>query len=85
MPRALLQRAFELPEPGEGSSLFEFVQNSEGDIELFELVRVTPGTVEQMNPGQRQLINRQLVNEHGQRADEYFQEALRDSADISRS
>jgi peptidyl-prolyl cis-trans isomerase D len=85
VPPALLERAFELPEPQADNSVFEFVQNSEGDIELFELVRVVPGALDELNPGQRQLIERQLINEYGQRTDQHYQEALRGSADISRS
>lgn len=85
VPPALLRRAFELPEPQADDSVFEFVQNSEGDIELFELVRVVPGMLDELNAGQRQLIERQLINEYGQRTDEYYQEALRGRADISRS
>ena len=84
-PASLLRRAFQLPAPGESETTFEYVQNGEGDVELFELVRVVPGNLATLNDGQRLLIQRQLINEQGQRADEYFQQELRSGADITRS
>ncbi len=84
-PATMLRRAFELPAPAESETTFEYVQNAEGDIELFELVRVEAGDVAGLQDGQRRLIERQLINEHGQQADEYFQQELRGGADISRT
>ena len=85
VPRALLDRAFQLPPPGEGESTFEYVQNPEGDIEVFELVRVIPGTADALDPAQRRTLERQLVNEEGQRIDEYYQQSLAGRAKIVRS
>ncbi len=85
VPESLLQRAFQLPAPEEGQTTFEYVQNGEGDIELFELVEVIPGVAEAISEGQKGLIERQLIGEYGRQADEYFQQQLRDSADITRS
>ncbi|MEM0952665.1 MAG: SurA N-terminal domain-containing protein [Pseudomonadota bacterium] len=82
-PEALLQRAFRLPSPAQGQTVFDYVQNSEGDIEVLELVRVLPP--EDLAGARRQLLERQLINEHGQQTDSYFQQQLRDSADITRS
>ncbi len=84
-PDSLLRRAFQLPAPEEGQTTFEYVQNAEGDIELFELVKVIPGNAETIGEGQRRLIERQLIGEYGRQADEYFQQQLRSDADITRS
>ncbi|MEE4191564.1 MAG: SurA N-terminal domain-containing protein, partial [Halieaceae bacterium] len=85
VPDSLLNRAFQLPTPAEGQTTFEYVQNEEGDIELFELVKVIPGQPDTINEGQRRLIERQLIGEYGRQADEYFQQQLRSEADITRS
>ena len=82
---SLLRRAFELPAPPEGTTVFEYVQGAEGDIEVFELVEVVPGEAASLAEGQRQLIERQLVNEHGQQADQAFQQQLRAAAEITQS
>ncbi len=85
VPDSLLRRAFQLPAPAEGQTTFEYVQNGEGDIELFELVEVVEGDAGAVGEGQRSLIERQLIGEYGRQADEYFQQQLRSSADITRS
>ena len=78
-------RAFEMPAPAEGESGFEYVQNREGDIEVFELVRVTPANVSQLEREERRALESQLVNQSGQRVDEYYQQSLLQNAEISRS
>ena len=85
VPAEMLRRAFQLPAPGEGTSTFEYVQSSDGDVTVFELVRVAPGDIEQLAEAQLRGLERQLVNEEGQRIDEYYQQTLVSNADISRS
>lgn len=85
LSNSLLRRVFELPAPAQGESVFEYVQGAEGDIEVFELVEVIAADPASLAKGQRQLIERQLVNEHGQQADQAFQQQLRASADIIQS
>ncbi|MEP5763109.1 MAG: peptidylprolyl isomerase, partial [Halieaceae bacterium] len=85
VPAESLRRAFELPAPVEGESEFEFVENGTGDIELFELVRVTPVDTAVLDELQRQQINAEMVGENGRRTDEYYQQQLRSVAEISRS
>jgi peptidyl-prolyl cis-trans isomerase D len=82
---SLVKRAFELPLPAEGETTFEYIQGPEGDIEVFELVEVVPGNAGNLAEGQRQLLERQLVNEYGQQDDQHFQQQLREQADIIRS
>ena len=85
VPRSLLRRAFELPPPQEGASSFEYVQNSDGDIEMFELVRVIAGDASRMSKSQRQSLERSLGNEARRRTDNYYQQELLSRADIVRS
>ena len=85
LPSSLLRRLFQLPTAAEGGSTYDYVQNSEGDIELFELVRVTAGEASRLAEAQRKLLQRRISDEYGQRADTYFQQELRSRADVVRS
>jgi peptidyl-prolyl cis-trans isomerase D len=85
VPATLLRRAFQLQPPADDSSTFDFVQNSDGDIELFELVRVIEGDAENLGDAQRRGLSARLLNEASRRTDDYFQQQLRSSADIVRS
>ena len=85
LPSSLLRRLFQLPAPADESSSYDYVQNAEGDIELFELVRVTPGEASQLQESQRKRLQRRISDEFGKRADAYFQQELRSRADVVRS
>lgn len=81
LPQSLLQRAFQLPDSAEGT--FEYVQNTDGDIEMFELVRVIPYAAGSLAESRQDMIERSLLNQTGRNIDAQFQEQLRSSADIS--
>jgi peptidyl-prolyl cis-trans isomerase D len=83
LPAALLRRLFQLP-AGDSSS-FEFVQNDEGDVEVFELVRVTPAQLDSLNESQRTRLQTRLSEELARRSDGYYQQELRSQADVVRS
>ena len=85
LPPTLLRRLFQLPAPPTDTSTFDFVQNAEGDIELFELVRVTAGSSENVSDSLRQRITREVSEGKGRQSDDAYQQALRDNADILRS
>jgi peptidyl-prolyl cis-trans isomerase D len=85
MPSSLLRRAFQLPAPLDGESTFDYVQNAEGDIELFELVRVSAGDASRLPEAQLKGLQRRLGEEYGQRVDGSFQQELRKRADIAKS
>ncbi len=85
LPSSLLRRLFQLPVPADESSSYDYVQNDEGDIELFELVRVTAGEASRLVESQRKRLQRRISDEYGQRADAYFQQELRSRADVVRS
>jgi peptidyl-prolyl cis-trans isomerase D len=85
VPPTLLRRAFQLPAPTEGERALEYVQNNEGDIELFELVRVIPGDVSKLNAARREALGSRMMNELARRADELYQQELQAHAEIERS
>lgn len=85
LPPSLVRRAFQLPAPADEGSTFEFVQNAEGDIELFELVRVTAGSADNLSEAQRVQLRLRLREEQGQQTDSYYQQALQAEAKIVRS
>ncbi|MEH6568344.1 MAG: SurA N-terminal domain-containing protein [Halioglobus sp.] len=83
IPRALLQRAFELSMPDQEKSAFDFVMTAEGDVQVFELARVTPGTVETLSDAQRQQLSQQITTEFARMANAEFLRGLRNVADIT--
>ena len=52
---------------------------------MFELVRVTEGDPARMPETERQRLQRQLGDSAGRQADNYYQQVLREKADIVRS
>ena len=85
LPASVLRRLFQLPAPMEDESTFEFVQSAGGDIELFELVRVSPGQLANISDAERRRLQRQLQEELGRRADSAFQQGLQENAEIIRN
>jgi predicted HTH domain antitoxin len=85
LPSSLLRRLFQLPVPADESSSYDYVQNAEGDIELFELVRVSAGEASRLAESQRKRLQRRISDEYGRRSDAYFQQELRSRADVVRS
>jgi peptidyl-prolyl cis-trans isomerase D len=83
VPRQVLQRAFELPAPAGEQTTLEYVLTTTGDVQVFELARVTPGDLAALNPGQKKQLKDQLLSEHGGMVNSEFSRALRDRADIS--
>ena len=83
VPRAILQRAFELPLPAQGQSVFEYVLTPEGDAQVFELVRVTEGDYTIMAEREKQGLDRQVSGEFSGLIDLEFQNGLRERADIA--
>lgn len=83
VPSAVLQRAFQLPVPGEGQSTFEYVLTPQGDAQVFELVRVTGGDYAVMAEQEKQGLKRQVSGEFAGLVDLEYQNALRDRAEIT--
>jgi peptidyl-prolyl cis-trans isomerase D len=83
VPRSILQRAFQLPAPGEEGSEYEFVLAPNGDALVFELTRVTAGDYSLMGARQKQELLQQVSGEFGGLLNVEHQKALRDRADIT--
>jgi peptidyl-prolyl cis-trans isomerase D len=83
LPATLLRRLFQMPASDDSS--YEFVQNDEGDVELFELVRVNPVQAGMLNDQQRQRLRAQMSQETGRRSNDYYQQELRSQADVVRT
>ena len=81
----VIERAFHLPVPPDGGSSFEFVQNAEGDVEVFELVRVTPADSSRLTEQQRLQLQTRLSEEFGRRTDNYYRQELRSHATVFKS
>ena len=74
---------FELPAPEAGGSISDYVMTPEGDIMVFELVRVTLGDIDSLQVDQRETLRAQLGAEYSGMVDTEFQQVLRDEADIT--
>ena len=85
LPADLLRRLFELPAPGEGASSFEYVSNAEGDVELFELVRIVDGDAANLEESERDDLSRELRESRARQADDSYQQWLVEDASIVRS
>ena len=83
LPRAVLRRAFELPQPSEGQTEFEYVLNAAGDAQVFELVRVSTGDYAELDENQKQGLSRQVSGEFASLIDAEHQNSLRAKADIT--
>lgn len=83
VPRPVLERAFELPAPGEGQSTFDYVVTPAGDVQVFELDSVTPGSLTALSPAQKKQLSQTITAEHARMANIEFQRGLRDRADIT--
>lgn len=83
VPRQLLQRIFELPGDPKQQSIFDYILTPGGDVQVFELVRVTPGALEALNAVEQNRLTQQITAEYGQLVNSEFQRGLRDNADIT--
>jgi len=84
LPESLLGRLFRMPAPESPGGSFEYVQNPEGDIELFELVRVTETDPSRLTDAQRRRLQGRIGAEMGRRIDAYYRRFLRDGAEVIR-
>ena len=85
VPASMLARAFTLPVPEGAASTFDYVQTSDGDIEMFELVRVTAGNSNALAPERHRQLSGRMLQEGSSAADTHYQKALTEQADIVRS
>lgn len=83
VPRAVLQRAFSLAVPAEAESLTEYVFDANGDALVFELDRVSPGSLQELPQAEQQSLQQLVGAEYAQLIDTEYRQGLRDSAEIN--
>tara|TARA_R110002110_G_scaffold14698_1_gene67627 strand:+ start:45484 stop:47358 length:1875 start_codon:yes stop_codon:yes gene_type:complete len=83
VPQAIIQRAFALQAPNSGEKVVDYAMSVLGDAQVFEIVRVTPGSFESMDIAARQRLQQQLGGEYSNLIDTEFRDALRSNADIT--
>lgn len=81
----LLQKAFALQSPAQGLTSHDFVATATGDIEIFELVRVSPGQLQALAPARRTRLMNQILQDKSRNIDGSYQRSLRAKAEIVKS
>ncbi|MEM1114403.1 MAG: SurA N-terminal domain-containing protein [Pseudomonadota bacterium] len=84
VPREVLARVFELPAPEPGSTSFDYVTGSNGDVLVLELDRVSPGDSDTLAGPAVDGLRNQLSAEQGGLLLGEYERGLREAADISR-
>ena len=82
VPQEVLRGAFALAPPAQGQRVIDFTLNARGDALVYELDRVTPGTLDSLPEPERDALRQQLSGEVGQLVDNEYQQGLRERADI---
>jgi peptidyl-prolyl cis-trans isomerase D len=83
VPTDVLARAFEMPAPGQGETLLDYVITAEGDALVLSLMQVNPGQLEQLEEAAVVSLQRQVSGEYSNLLDNEYQRGLRERADIS--
>lgn len=83
IPPEVLRAAFTLAAPAEGERVVDVAQNAQGDALVYELDRVTPGTLDGLPEAERDALRQLLSGELGQLVDGEYQQGLRQRADIN--
>ena len=83
VPADILQSAFQLAAPAEGSSVIDYVLSANGDALVYEVTRVSPGELASLPESDRAGLEQIVGGEYGQLIDNEYRQGLQDSADIS--
>ncbi|MEH6517916.1 MAG: SurA N-terminal domain-containing protein [Halioglobus sp.] len=84
VPSNLLRRVFEIPALDDAnSSRFDYVASGSGDIQVFELSRVTKGNYEILADAEKTALNDLIAGEVGGLVQQQYQQDLRARAEIS--
>ncbi len=84
VPSSTLQRIFQLEVPTDGSS-FDYVQTFDGDIEVFELFRVSSGNIEKISEARVQSLEQSMATQTERSLDDAYQTTLGSRAEVVRS
>lgn len=82
VPPEVLHRAFQLPDPGEGSTLVDYVISGHGDALVVELDRVVVGEYGALPQREQAVLEQQLTSEYAGMLDSEYRAGLRSSADV---
>ncbi len=82
VPQDALVRAFALEPPAAGESQVDYVLTAAGDAIVFEIDRVRPGDIEELEAPESESLRRMAGAEYSQLLNVEFQQGLRDAADI---
>ena len=83
VPIEVLARAFEMPAPGQGEKLLDYVITDEGDAQVLSLMQVNPGRLEQLEEAAVVSLQQQVSGEYANMLNNEYQRGLRERADIS--
>jgi peptidyl-prolyl cis-trans isomerase D len=83
VPADVLTRAFEMPVPGQGEKLLDYVITAEGDAQVLSLMQVNPGRLEQLEQAAVVSLQQQVSGEYANMLDNEYQRGLRERADIT--
>jgi peptidyl-prolyl cis-trans isomerase D len=83
VPTDVLARAFEMPAPGQGEKLLDYVITAEGDAQVLSLMQVNPGRLEQLEEAAVASLQQQVSGEYANLLDNEYQRGLRERAEIS--
>ena len=83
VPTDVLARAFEMPAPGQGEKLLDYVITAEGDAQVLSLMQVNPGRLEQLEEAAVVSLQQQVSGEYANLLSNEYQRGLRERADIS--
>jgi peptidyl-prolyl cis-trans isomerase D len=83
VPAEILQSAFRLAPPEDGDSVVDYVMSNSGDALVYEVARVSPGSLEEMPQPERTGLQQMVGGEYSQLIDSEYRQGLQDSAEIS--
>ncbi|TDG14020.1 peptidylprolyl isomerase [Seongchinamella unica] len=83
VPGEILASAFLLAPPAEGESVVDYVVSASGDALVYEIARVSPGSLSDLAENERRALQQMVGAEYGQLIDNEYRQGLRESADIN--
>lgn len=83
VPAEILASAFLLAPPAQGESVVDYVVSTSGDALVYEIARVSPGSLADLAENERQGLQQMVGAEYSQLIDNEYQQGLRESADVN--
>ena len=83
VPAEILASAFLLAPPEAVASVVDYVVSTSGDAMVYEIDRVTPGSLGDLAEDEQRGLQQMVVAEYSQLIDNEYRQGLRESADIS--